>query len=196
MTGLGGSLALALSMGSSLSALTATITNTTNTAATAAMAIKETSGAATCNSYDATTTCSGINKYGGTASPLLPGGSQTVTVNFENTGSVAATSGTLAPATCVATSTGATGSSTPSTPNTTPGNLCSVLQVKVYKAASATGATSYDGALSGFTSSVALGALAAGANQSWTFVVSLPGSATTAVQGQQVSQQLAWTYNQ
>jgi hypothetical protein len=197
LAGLAGTAIVALSLGASLSGLIATITNSTNTAATAAMAIQETSGANTCNSYDATTTCSTINKYGGTATPMVPGGTaQTVTVNFANTGTVNATTATLVPGTCTATSTGVVGAQTPTTPNTTAGNLCSVLNIAVYKGATATGTALYNGPASGFTASVALGALNAGANQSYTFVTSLPSSATTAVQGQQVSQPLVWTYNQ
>jgi hypothetical protein len=190
-----GSSAIALSMGASLSGLVATITNTTNTASTAALAISETSGGATCNSYDTTATCSTINKYGGTATPLVPGGSQTVAVTFTNNGTVAVTSASLTPGTCVATATAAVGAQTPTTPNTTAGNLCSVLNVKVYQGNVATGTVVYNGSPSGFTAAQTIGNLAAGASQVYTFVVSLPSTATSAVQGQQVSQPLTWTFN-
>jgi hypothetical protein len=193
--GVAGTVAVALSVSGSLSGFVATITNSTNTAAVAALAVAETSGANTCNSYDATATCSTINKYGGTTTPLVPGGSQTVTVTFTNTGNVAVASGALTPGACVATSTGAVGGTTPTTPNTDPGNLCSVLTIKVYAAATATGTPIYTGTAAGFTAAVALGALAKAANQPYTFVTSLPAAATTAVQGQQVSQPLVWTFN-
>ncbi len=196
IAGIAGSLAIALSLGASLSGLIATITNTTNTASTAAMAIAETSGANTCNSYDATATCSTINKYGGTAIPLVPGGSQTVTVAFANTGSVGVTTSTLGPGTCVATPSGVLGGTTPTTPNTTAGNLCSVMNIAVYRGPIATGIPLYNGSAALFTASVTLGALAAAANQSYTFVTSLPAGTTAAVQGQQVSQPLVWTFNQ
>jgi hypothetical protein len=196
VAGLVGSAAIALTLGASLSGLIATITNSTNTAATAAMAIQETSGVNTCNSYDTTTTCSTINKYGGTTTPLVPGASQTVTVKFANTGTVNATTATLAPGACVATSTGVIGGTTPTTPNTTAGNLCSVMNIAVYAATTATGTPIYTGSAAGFTATVPLGALAAAANQSYTFVTSLPSTATTAVQGQQISQPLVWTFNQ
>jgi hypothetical protein len=196
VAGLAGTVAIALSMSGSLSGLVATITNSTNTAASAAIAISETSGGSTCNSYDTTATCSTINKYGGTTTPLVPGGSQTVTVQFANTGNVAVSTSTLTPGTCVATSTGSVGSTTPTTPNTTSGNLCSVLNIAVYKGATATGTALYNGSAASFGSAVTLSALAAGANQSYTFVASLPSSATTAVQGQQISQPLTWTFNQ
>lgn len=196
VAGLAGTLVIALSLGASLSGFIATITNTNNTAASATLAIQETSGASTCNSYDSTTTCSTINKYGGTASPMAPGGSQTVTVNFANNGTLNSTAGTVVPGTCVATSTGATGGQAPTSPNTSAGNLCSVMTITVYKAATATGSPIYSGSAAAFTSSIALGSLAAGANQSYTFVASLPSTATTAVQGQQISQQLTWNFNQ
>ena len=195
-TGVAGSVALAVSMGVSLSGYAATITNSLNTSSSSALAVSETSGAATCNSYDTTATCSTINKYGGTTTPLNPGQSRSTTVTFNNTGSVAVGSATLAPGTCVATSTGATGSTTPSTPNTTAGNLCSVLQVAIYKGTTDTGTVVYNGSLSAFTATQTLDPIAVAANQAYTFKVTLPSAATTAIQGQQVSQPLAWTFNQ
>jgi len=198
-TGAAGSLVLALSMGASLSGYTASLTNSLNTAATAALAVQETSGNATCNSYDTTATCSTINKYGGVGTPLAPGGSQTTTVKFTNNGTVAVGTSTIKAGTCTATTrTGVTGATTPTTPNTSAGNLCSVMDLKVYKATTATGTPIYSGSLSGFetTAAVALGTLAVGANQDYTFVVTLPTGADTAVQGQQVSQPIVWTFNQ
>jgi hypothetical protein len=119
-----------------------------------------------------------------------------VTVQFANSGTVAVSTSTLTPGTCVATTTGSVGSTTPTSPNTTAGNLCSVLTIAVYKGATATGTALYNGSAAGFSSAVTLSALAAGANQSYTFVASLPSSATAAVQGQQISQPLTWTFNQ
>lgn len=197
VTGVAGSLIVALSLGASLSSLTATINNTVNTASSAALAISETGGSATCNSYDTTATCTTINKYGGTTTPLLPGGTpNTTTVTFTNNGTAAVGTSTLAPSACVASSTNVTGSTTPTTPNTTAGNLCSVLNIAVYKASTATGTPLYTGPASGFTATVNLGALAIGATQDYTFVVSLPTGASTAVQGQKASQPLLWTFNQ
>ena len=195
-TGLAGSVVLAGSLGASLSGFTSTITNATNTASSAALAVSETSGAATCLSYDSTANCTTINKYGGTGTPLAPGSSNTTTVTFNNTGSVAVGSATLAPGTCVATTTGATGSTTPTTPNTTAGNLCSVLQVAVFKGATAAGTPYYTGSLAAFTATAAVEPIAVAANQPYTFRVTLPASATTVIQGQQVSQPLTWTFNQ
>lgn len=201
-TGLAGSLAIALSMGASLSSLTATINNSVNTAASATMAITETgtTGATgTCNSYDTTATCSTINKYGGTGTPLVPGASQTQVVTFTNTGNVPVGSSSLTPSACVAATVvpAVPGATTPTTPNTSAGNLCSVLNIAVYKGATATGTALYNGPASGFTAPVTtLGSIAAGASQAYTFVVALPQAATNAVQGQTVSQPLGWTFNQ
>ena len=196
--GLGGSLLIAASMGASLSSLTASIQNSTNTAASAALAITETgttNATGTCNSYDTTATCATINKYGGTGTPLVPGDSQTQVVTFTNSGSVAVGSSTLVPTACTARQGGRpAGASTPSATNTDPSNLCSVLQVKVYKGATTT-TPIYTGPMSGFTATQTLGTLAVNASQAYTFVVTLPATATTAVQGQQVSQPLTWNYN-
>jgi len=196
--GAAGSLALALSMGASLSGYTASITNSGNTAASAALAVAETSGGATCNSYDSTATCGTINKYGGTTNAMKPGQAQTTTVKFANTGSVAVGSATMKAGTCTATSTGVVGATTPSATNTDATNLCSVLNVKVYKASTATGTPVFDGSPAAFqtAAATALDPIAIGANQDYTFVVALPQGATTAVQGQQISQPIVWTFNQ
>ncbi len=195
VTGAAGSLIVALSLGASLSGFVATITNSTNTAATAALAITETGTGGTCNSYDTTATCSTINKYGGTTVPMTPGSTaQTTVVTFKNTGTVAVTSSSLVPDTCVATTTGVVGSQTPTTPNTDAGNLCSVLNIAVYKGATATGTALYNGSAANL-STITLTALAASASQAYTFVASLPLAATTVVQGQKISQPLTWNFN-
>ena len=97
---------LVLSVNGTLSSWTAAvITNDTNTVATAAAVILQEDGpaAATClsstnanNAY----TCSTINKYGGTASPLNPGDSQVTDVVFSNVGTASAKSFVLTPGTC------------------------------------------------------------------------------------------------
>ena len=192
--GVVGSVAIAASMGASLSGLTASITNSTNTSSSSTLAVQETSGLAQCNSYDSTTTCDTINKYGGTT--LAPGASKTTTVSFKNAGQTAIGTSTLVPTACSASSAGVTGSTTPTTPNSSAGNLCSVLQVAVYKGADSSTTALYSGSLSGFTTTQNLGALAVNATQAYTFVVTLPGTATTAVQGQSVNQPLTWNFNQ
>ena len=82
---------LVLGVSGTLSSWTAAIlTNDTNTVATTtAVILKEAQGATTCFSSASatnTSTCSTINKYGGVASPLSPGGSQTDDVTFTNVG--------------------------------------------------------------------------------------------------------------
>ncbi len=197
VTGAAGSLIVALSLGASLSGFVATITNSTNTASTAALAITETGTGGTCNSYDTTTSCTTINKYGGVTTPLLPGGSQTQVVTFTNKGTAAAASSSLTPGSCVATTAGGLGSTTPPGTVTDPKNLCSVLNIAVYKGSVATGTKLYDGSAALFTGTTPadLGPLTTATPQAYTFVVSLPSTATTLVQGQQVSQPLAWTFN-
>ena len=191
-----GSVAIAASMGASLSGLTATITNSTNTSSSATIAVQETSGGATCNSYDSSANCEAINKYGGMATPLVPGGSKSTTVTFKNTGQVAVGTSTLSQVGCQAFSTAAVGATTPTSPNTSAGNLCSVLQVAVYKGADSSTTALYNGSVAGFTTTLNLGTLAGNATQSYTFVVTLPSSATTATQGQYVTQPLYWYFNQ
>lgn len=84
----------------------ATITNSANTAVTAkAVILSETSGATTCSSSDVpatnASTCTTINKYGGTATPLTPGaGATTTMVTFKNIGLANASSFTLTPGSC------------------------------------------------------------------------------------------------
>ena len=194
IAGVAGALAISMSMTGTLSGLVATITNNSNTAASGTIAVSETSGSATCNSYDATTSCSTINKYGGAT--MVPGAAQTVTVKFTNVGTSPVVSSQLTPATCGATSTGGPGSTTPGTPNTAASNLCSVMTVAVYSGTVAGGTPLYSGSAAGFSANVSLGTLAVGANQSYTFVTSLPSSAGAAVAGQQISQNLVWTFNQ
>ncbi|GAB3763005.1 hypothetical protein FB382_001328 [Nocardioides ginsengisegetis] len=98
-------MALALSVNGTLSSWTsAVVSNDANTAATAtAVILKESSGGVDCySSTNATnsSTCTTINVYGGTATPLTPGGSQTMDVTFTNVGAAAATSFSVAPGSC------------------------------------------------------------------------------------------------
>lgn len=197
-----GAIALSLSLTGALSGFVATITNSNNTVAAASMAITETGGnpSATCNSFDATSNCSTINKYGGTTTPLVPGGaSQTTTVTFKNTGTVPVSSATLVGGTCSASVlSGVSGAVTPSPAPTATNNLCSVMNIVVYAGSNASGTAIYNGSAAGFqggSNNLNL-TLAAGASQAYTFVASLPANATTAVQGQQISQPMTWTFNQ
>ena len=106
-TGIVGALLVAFTFTPTFAGFAASIQNTINSASTGTLTMKETSGTYTCNSTDgagATTnsaTCSTINKYGGTSTPLVAGGpAQTTNITLQNTGSVAATSFSLNPGTC------------------------------------------------------------------------------------------------
>lgn len=193
-----------LSLGASgtLASWTAAIvSNNTNTVATTqAVILKEALGATTCYSSDAPTTnsstCSTINKYGGTAVPLAPGGSQTVDVTFTDAGSSSASSFVLTPGTCT---------STPSTGTPTPTNLCTAsgeLSVSVncsngtsYVSGSKWSDLTYTGAPGSMGTLTHTASLAAGANWTCEFVASLSATASVLDQGITVSQPLTWTLN-
>src|SRR5690349_12034462 len=96
---------LILGVNGTLSSWTsAVISNDTNTVATAsAVILKEVGPSATCYSSSGATnsyTCSTVNKYGGTGSPLAPGGSQVTDVVFTNVGSAAASTFVLTSGSC------------------------------------------------------------------------------------------------
>jgi hypothetical protein len=203
----GGVAALVLTLGvnGTLSSWTqAIITNDTNTVATAgAPILKEASGATTCYSSASSTnssTCSTINKYGGTASPLTPGTSQTVDVTFTDVGSIAGSSFVLAPAAC--SQNPAAGSGTPAANNVcTNGDLTVAVSCSngsTYTAGSAwvdlVSTAASPSTFAGTTYTHAAG-LAAGASATCRFTVSLIGGAGILSQGITVSQVMSWTLN-
>lgn len=177
----------------------AVIGNTHNDVATAtAVILQETSGGTTCRSSDAPTTnsssCSTINKYGGTGTPLTPGSNQVTDVVFTNLGAANGSSLVLAPGTC---------SSSPTTGTPTPNNLCSTdLSVQVscsngatYSAGSAWTDLAYSGAPGSMPTLTHGAGLAAGASATCRFTVALPATASVLDQGVTVSQTLTWTLN-
>jgi hypothetical protein len=197
-------LLLVLSTSGTLSSWTsAIISNDTNTVATAsAVVLKEVGPSATCfssggvgNSF----TCSTVNKYGGTTSPLNPGGSQVTDVVFTNVGASAASSFVLTTGTCSQTPVAGSGSPAAA-------NLCTNGDLTVAISCS-TGATYSAG--SAWTdlvqaavapSSVAAtlthtATLAAGASFTCRFTVALSASASVLDQGITASQALTWTLN-
>src|SRR3954463_14359464 len=98
-------LLMVLSTSGTLSSWTSAIlTNDSNTVATAsAVILKEVGPSATCLSSSGTGnsfTCSTVNKYGGTASPLNPGGSQATDIVFTNAGASAASTFVLTTGAC------------------------------------------------------------------------------------------------
>ncbi|GAC1380010.1 MAG: hypothetical protein NVSMB48_05160 [Marmoricola sp.] len=178
----------------------AVITNSTNSVATAqAVILQETNGAATCASSDDSAnnfSCTTINKYGGTASPLSPGQSQTQTVTFKNIGSKNGASFRLAPGTC---------SYSPTTGTPTPGNLCTNGDLTIAISCSA-GATYVSGSAwsdlvytaaapptATKTHTAATGDLNASSQWTCQFTVALSSSANIVDQGITVTQPLTWT---
>ena len=183
-TGIVGALLVAFTFTPTFAGFVASIQNTINSASTGTLTMKETSGTYTCNSTDgagATTnsaTCSTINKYGGTSTPLVAGGpAQTTNITLQNTGSVAATSFSLNPGTC---------SQSPVPGASLAGNatdLCSKVKVAIKSG----GAIDLLAKLSKAT-------INAGESVPITFEVSLDASAGPTYQGLQVSQPLTWTF--
>jgi hypothetical protein len=191
-TGALGTVLLSASVSGTLSGFVASVTNGANTAATGTLTMQEQNSDAsiTCTSTDGTTvstdaaTCSTINAYGGSTT-MVPGTPVVTTVTIKNTGTVAASSFTLAPGACTQSNNGAVnGSAT---------DLCSKMQLSV-----ASGSTTvYSGTLAGLTTNgtVSLTPPAAGATKTYTFTVTLPASAGNTYQGLAASQPLTWTFN-
>jgi hypothetical protein len=203
----GGIAAVVLTLGvnGTLSSWTqAIITNDTNNVATAgAPILKEASGATTCLSSASATnssTCSTINKYGGTGSPLTPGTSQTVDVTFTDVGAIAGSTFVLSPAACSQNPTAGSGSPAAN-------NVCTNGDLSV--AVSCSGGVTYvagsawtdlvstavtPATFAGTTYTHAAG-LAAGASATCRFTVALTAGAGVLSQGITVSQAMSWTLN-
>ncbi len=198
---------LVLGVNGTLSSWTsAVIANDTNTVATAAAVIlSETNGAQTCFSSDAPTTnsstCTTINKYGGTATPLSPGGTRNIDITFKNVGNANAASFAIAPGACSQTPTA--GSQTPPVANLcTSGDLTVALSCSpgdTYLDATKWIDLAYSAAAPATTSKQharLVDDLDAG--KSWTcrFTVALKPNASVLAQGVTVSQPLTWTLTQ
>lgn len=182
----------------------AVITNDTNTVATAqAVILRESSGAASCLSSAAasnSSTCSTINKYGGTATPLTPGTNQVTTVTFTDIGAAAASSFVLIPGAC--SQSPAVGSGTPAAPNLcTSGDLTVAISCSpgtTYSSGSAWTDLAYAAAAPGAlpASLTHTGAWAAGGSVTCQFTVALIAGAAVSDQGITLSQPLTWTLKQ
>lgn len=193
--GVAATVVLALTTTGTLAAFTAQITNNSNTAASGTLVMRETSGAATCTSTDATpaantidtnaATCTLINKYGNQTA-MVPGGTAvTTSVTITNIGTAPSASFTLTPGAC---SQSAGPAATPSGSAT---NLCAKLNVAVAGPGITAPATPTTAAtLTAFT----LTPLAAGASATYTFAVSLDTSADNTYQNLQASQPLVWNF--
>jgi hypothetical protein len=185
---------------------TAILNNSTNTVATATAVILQEVGpdgtaghvSQTCRSSDGaanSATCTTINKYGGTTSPLSPSGSQQTDVVFTNLGAASASSFVLTPGTC---------SSTPSSGTPTPNDLCTT---DLTVAVSCSNGSSYAGGSAWTDLVYAAGAagslptlthaagLASGASATCRITVALPSNASVLDQGLTLSQPLSWTLN-
>ena len=201
-------LVLALGASGTLSSWThAIITNSNNSTATAkAVILQETDGTSTCNSSDGAQTtinsytCTTINKYGGTATPLTPGATVTKDVTFKNIGTANGTSFQLAPASCGQTPSAGTG--TPAAANVcTNGDL--TIAVSCSPGATYTSGTAWtDLAYAAAAPPTATKTHAAtgtelNPGQSWTceFSIALKSTAAITDQGITVSQALTWTLN-
>lgn len=197
-------LLLVLSTNGTLASWTsAIISNDTNTVATAsAVILKEVGPSATCLSSSGAAnsfTCSTINKYGGTTSPLNPGGSQVTDVVFTNVGASAASSFVLTTGAC--SQSPVAGSGTPAA-----NNLCTNGDLTVAISCS-NGATYVAGsawvdlvqtavAPSSITATLTHTAtLAAGSSFTCRFTVALGAAASVLDQGITASQALTWTLN-
>jgi hypothetical protein len=198
-------LLLVLSTNGTLSSWTsAIINNDTNTVATAsAVILKEVGPSATCLSSSGAAnsfTCSTINKYGGTVSPLNPGGTQATDVVFTNVGASAASSFVLTTGACSQTPTA--GSGTPAAANVcTNGDLTVAISCSngaTYASGSAwTDLVQAAAAPSSITATLTHTAtLAAGASFTCRFTVALGAGAGVLDQGITASQALTWTLNQ
>lgn len=197
-------LVLVLGVSGTLSAWTsAIIANNTNTVATAAAVIlQEVGPSATCLSSSGAAnsfTCSTINKYGGTTTPLNPGSNQVTDVVFTNVGSSPASSFVLATGTCTQNPTA--GSGTPPV-----ANVCTNADLTVaiscsngatYSAGSAwTDLVYAAGAPGSIPATLTHSAtLAAGASFTCRFTVALGAAANVLDQGITASQPLTWTLN-
>ncbi len=182
----------------------AVIANDTNTVATAsAVILREVGpGPQTCLSSSGagnSSTCSTVNKYGGTASPLAPGGSQTTDVTFTNVGSAPGATFVLTPGACSQSPTA--GSGTPPAANVcTSGDLTVAISCSngsSYAAGSAWTDLVYAAGAPGSipASLTRTAALAAGATWTCRFTVALSASASVLAQGITASQPLTWTLN-
>jgi hypothetical protein len=182
----------------------AVITNDTNTVATATAVILQEVGpsAATClsssgagNSY----TCSTVNKYGGTAAPLSPGGSQVTDVVFTNVGAAAASSFVLTTGSC--SQSPAAGSGSPAAANVcTNGDL--TVAISCSDGATYAAGSAWSDLVQAATAPSSIPAtlthtatLAAGASFTCRFTVALGAAADVLDQGITASQALTWTLN-
>lgn len=199
ITGIAGALMVAFTFTPTFAGFVASIQNSLNTASTGTLTMRETSGAATCNSTDGsgsstnTATCATINKYGGTTTPLIAGGApNTTTINLQNTGSTAATSFSLTPDACSQSAVAGSSMSGKAT------DLCSKIKVTIKSGSSTiftgTAAQLQTGGAIDLLAKLSKTSIAPNETVPVTFEVSLDASANATHQGLQVSQPLTWAF--
>jgi len=180
----------------------AVITDNTNSAkTTTAVILTETDGTATCASSDAPTTnsstCTTINKYGGTTALLTPGGTPNVTdVTFSNTGGKNGVEFKVVPGTC---SQSPVAAALVTNLCTTAANLTVAVSCSPGATYSLVGAWSdltYAAGLAPtgtLTHAAAAGDLNAGASWTCRFTVALNAAASVLGQNVTVTQPMTWT---
>lgn len=193
-TGVLGAVLLSVSMSGTLSGFVASITNSSNTAASGALVMQEQNAAGTtsCSSTDGGTvstnasTCSTINKYGGSTT-MIPGQTVTTAIKINNTGTVAANTFTLTGGACT--------QGTNGTLNGTATDLCSQMTVVITN--TTTSANVFTGTLAAFAAkgAISLPTAASGSSTGFSIAVTLPSSAGNTYQGLSASQPMTWTFN-
>jgi len=189
---------LSMSVTGTLSGFTAAITNSINSAATGSLVMQETgpdstTGAqTTCTSTDGgslatnTATCAVINKFGGSTT-MVPGQTVQTTVVIKNTGSVRANTFTLTP--------GSTCTQTGSVANSA-NDLCSKLKLTITQQGSTSNV--FSDSLTNFAAAsgtpISLPAVASGDSATFTFAVTLDGSANSSYQGLKAAMPMTWTF--
>lgn len=172
-----------------LGAYSAQITNSGNTAGSGGLTMSEsqivdgqpTNTHNTAEGENNTISVSDINKYGGNLK-MVPGDTQTTTVQFKNTGSVDASAFTLNFGNCTVTGQDAGENS-----------LCDVLQVTVQTGGTTLTENTTPTALAGQSFDIAE-PMAVGATKNFDITVTLPkGTTDTSIMDQQISQNLVWT---
>ena len=172
-----------------LGAYSAQITNSGNTAGSGGLTMSEsqivdgqpTNTHNTAEGENNTISVSDINKYGGNLK-MVPGDTQTTTVQFKNTGSVDASAFTLNFGDCTVTGQDAGENS-----------LCDVLQVTVKTGGTTLTENTTPTALAGQSFDIAE-PMAVGATKNFDITVTLPkGTTDTSIMDQQISQNLVWT---
>lgn len=181
-------LLIAFSMTPTFAGLVAKITNSMNTASTGKLVMEEKTkdDSVTCTTEGQpgnTATCATINKYGGTTTPLVPGGTgNVVEINIANKGTIAATSFTVQGGSCT---------STPSDPD-----LCAKINVKIESGTK----TIYNGTAKAFTSPInilsALSKTTINVNETVPIKIttSLDASADHTYQAETISQPISWQF--